>query len=68
MSRSERPRINMAFDEENYRYVKLMSGVYCTDMTRFVNMVIERHREMNAEKYKAAQALKNDGVNSNGRN
>ena len=63
----KRTRINMAFDAENYRYIKLMSGVNCIDMTSFVNEIIKQHRAANAEKYAAAQALK-DGVSGNGSN
>ena len=65
VKKDSRPRINMAFDEENYRYVKLMSGVACLDMTKFINMVIEQHRAQNAGSYEAAQALM-EGVNGNG--
>ena len=51
------PRINLAFTPSNIDYIRVMAGIRGESMTKFVNRVIEQHREENGEKYKAAKAL-----------
>ena len=51
------PRINLAFSPSNIDYIRVMAGIRGESMTKFVNRVIEQHKEANGEKYKAAKAL-----------
>jgi hypothetical protein len=47
-------RINMAFTDPNYDYIKTMATVSGQTYTDFVNMVIEAHREAHLDLYMQA--------------
>ncbi len=48
-------RINMAFSESNYDYIKTMSHATGQSMTDFVNQVIISYREEHSETYEKAK-------------
>lgn len=51
------PRINMAFSEANYDYIKVMASLEGTTMTQFLNYVIDVYRKDNSEHYIMAKKL-----------
>jgi hypothetical protein len=54
------PRINMAFTQENYDYINIMSRVRGETLTQFVNFIISKNRELNADLFDRAIELIND--------
>lgn len=53
------PRINMAFSEANYDFIKVMAGLEGITMTSYLNQIIDAHRndEGNNEPYVMAKKL-----------
>lgn len=51
-------RINLALYTQNMQYIKIMARVTGTDSTKFVNQIIEKHMEANAELYEKAKAFR----------
>ena len=51
-------RINMAFTPENYEYIQTMSRLRGQSLTAFVNKLIDKHREQNADLYEQIKAIK----------
>ncbi len=51
------PRINMAFDEENIEYLRLMSRLRGVSMTQYVNDLLDKDREANDDVIKKAEKL-----------
>lgn len=51
------PRINMAFSPQNLEYLRIMAGIRGVSITKYVNALIERDRELNGETFEAAKKL-----------
>ena len=51
-------RINTAYTPENYEYIQTMARLRGQSLTAFVNMLIDKHREQNAELYDQIKAIK----------
>lgn len=51
-------RINMAFSPENYTYIKTMSKACGQTATQFVNDVLAKSRENNADAYNQVKDFK----------
>lgn len=51
-------RLNVAFSTANYEYIQIMSRIRGQSLTAFINTIIEKSREENAELYNAAKAIK----------
>ena len=51
-------RVNLALYTENYDYIRTMARVTGSDSTKFVNKIIEQHRQANAELYEKAKAFR----------
>ena len=51
-------RINMAFTPANYEYIVCMSRVRGQNLTQFINDVIAKSREDNAEIYEQAMRFR----------
>ena len=45
------PRINMAFSPQNLEYLRIMAGIRGVSITKYVNALIERDRELNGETF-----------------
>lgn len=52
-------RINIAFTDENYAYIRIMAAMTGQTLTDFVNVCIERHREGHEEAFQKALDIKN---------
>lgn len=50
-------RINMAFNSENFEYLRTMAGIRGQSITAFCNDIIAEHREKNAAVFEQARAL-----------
>lgn len=48
----KRQRINMAFDDENIEYLRLMSRFEGVSMTQYVNDLLDEDRKINDDKVK----------------
>lgn len=48
------PRINLAFTPENHKYISVMSKMRGESITQFVNMLIDKNRELNSDLYDRA--------------
>lgn len=48
------PRINMAFSNENMDYLRTMASATQTNVTAYVNMLVNQDRERNKERYEQA--------------
>ena len=59
------PRINMAFAQDIYDYVRIMSSASGQTMTQFVDLILRKSMTDNAELYEQAKAL-NDSLKSRG--
>lgn len=53
--RTKSKRINMAFTDDNYQFIKTLAKVRGQTITDFVNDVIENSREQNKETYQKAK-------------
>lgn len=53
----KRQRINMAFDDDNIEYLRLMSRVEGISMTQYVNNLLDQDRVVNADKIKKMEEL-----------
>ncbi len=51
------PRINMAFDEENIEYLRLISRIRGVSMTQYVNNLLNEDRKVNDNLLKKAEKL-----------
>ena len=51
-------RINTAYTPENYEYVQTMARLHGQSLTAFVNKLIDKHREQNADLYEQIKAIK----------
>lgn len=51
-------RINTAYTPENYEYVQTMARLHGQSLTAFVNKLIDKHREENADLYEQIKAIK----------
>jgi hypothetical protein len=52
-------RINMAFADDVYRYITLMSKIKGVSMTKFVNNIIEKDMQKNEAYLKNIEAVVN---------
>jgi hypothetical protein len=52
-------RINMAFTDDVYRYITLMSKIKGVSMTKFVNNIIEKDMQKNEAYLKNIEAVVN---------
>lgn len=50
-------RINFAFSDANYDYVKIMSRLYDVNMTTFINRILDKERKANEQYYIMAKNL-----------
>lgn len=50
-------RINLAFTDTNYDYIRVVSRIYGEDMTHFVNRCIDEYRTAHAAIYEKAKEL-----------
>lgn len=50
-------RINMAFNSDNFEYLRTMAGIRGQSITAFCNDIIAEHREKNAAIFEQARAL-----------
>ena len=53
------PRINLAFTPQNYEFIQIMSRVRGESLTEFVNHVLRKSMEDNADIYQKAKDFKN---------
>lgn len=53
-------RINAAFTPENIQYIKIMGRIRGESMSEFINHVLDKHREDNAEFYAQAKEIKDN--------
>ena len=53
------PRINVAFAPDTYEYIQTMAQVRGETMTRFIDHIIRRSMEENAETYAKAIEFRN---------
>lgn len=51
------PRINMAFDEENIEYLRLISRIRGVSMTQYVNDLLNEDKKINDNLLKKAEKL-----------
>lgn len=56
-ARKKLPRINMAFYGENYDYLVYISRLSGKNITEYVNMLVDKDREINQDKIDRAKAL-----------
>lgn len=54
------PRINLRFTQSNYDFVKFAAACAGTDMTNFINLVLEDYRVKNEPALRKAYELQND--------
>lgn len=52
-------RMNMAFQPDNYQYIKVMSRITGMTHTQYVNYVLEQYRLQNGEVYDKAKEIIN---------
>ncbi len=50
-------RLSVSFSNDNYNFIKIMSGVMGLSVAEFVNMVLDRYRAENASDYREAIEL-----------
>ena len=55
--KQKRPRINMAFDPDNLKYIQVMASLQGISATAYVNQLIGQDRVARAETYKKAREL-----------
>ena len=51
-------RINTAYTPDNYEYIQTMARLRGQSLTAFVNGLIDKHREQNADLYEQIKAIK----------
>lgn len=51
------PRINMAFAQDNYDYLRIISAASGVSITAYVNQIIDEHRKANGERYEKIRLL-----------
>lgn len=52
-------RMNLGLSGENADYVKSMSRLYGLDKCKFINSIIDGHRQEHSEQYEAIRAILN---------
>lgn len=57
--REKLPRINMAFSPDNYDFIQTMARVRGETLTAFVNDIMDKAREENADLYRKALLFRN---------
>lgn len=51
------PRINMAFTQENYIFLRTMAAMSGESVTTFANCIIAEYKERHGSAFKAAQDI-----------
>ena len=51
------PRINLAFSQANYDFIRVMAGIKGQTLTQYINGIIDAERERSSEVYEKAKAL-----------